>query len=44
MVVAALSEVRNVFSRWNSGVVGSNPARGMDGCLLLFCVYIDLRT
>jgi hypothetical protein len=27
-----------VFARWNTGIVGSNPARGMDVCVRLFCV------
>jgi hypothetical protein len=28
----------SVFARFNAGVVGSNPARGMDVCVRLFCV------
>jgi hypothetical protein len=28
----------NVFTRSNAGVVGSNPTRGMDICVRLFCV------
>jgi hypothetical protein len=30
--VAARCSVRTVFNRWNTGIVGSNPARGMDVC------------
>jgi hypothetical protein len=28
--VAERSEARTVFGRWNPGIVGSNPTRGMD--------------
>jgi len=28
--MAALSKARTVFNRLNTGIVGSNPARGMD--------------
>jgi hypothetical protein len=30
--VAAQCEARNVFARSNTGIVGSNPIRGMDVC------------
>jgi hypothetical protein len=30
------------FARLNTGIVGSNPARGMDVCLRLFCVCVVL--
>jgi hypothetical protein len=33
---------RAVFARLNTGIVGSNPARGMDVCLRLFCVCVVL--
>jgi hypothetical protein len=28
----------NVFARLNNGIVGSNPAQGIDVCLRLFCL------
>jgi hypothetical protein len=28
-----------MFARLNTGIVGSNPARGMDVCMRLFCLY-----
>jgi hypothetical protein len=31
-----------VFSRLNNGIVGSNPARGMDVCMRLFYVCVVL--
>jgi hypothetical protein len=31
-----------VFARSNSGIVGSNPTRGMDVCVRLFCVFAVL--
>jgi hypothetical protein len=31
-----------VFARLNTGIVGSNPARGMDVCLRLFYVCVVL--
>jgi hypothetical protein len=34
---------RAVFARSNTGIVGSNPARGMDACLRLFCVCVVPR-
>jgi len=30
--VAALTEARNVYNCSNTGIVGLNPARGMDIC------------
>jgi hypothetical protein len=30
--MAARSQARNVFDRSNTGIVGLNPARGMDAC------------
>jgi len=38
--MAALSKARTAFDRSNTGIVGSNPARGIDVCLrfsVLFC-------
>jgi hypothetical protein len=32
-----------LFARSNAGIVGSNPTRGMDVCVLLFCVYAVVR-
>jgi hypothetical protein len=43
--MAAWSESRTVFDRLNIGIVGSNPARGMDVCprfSVLCCpVYVE---
>jgi hypothetical protein len=39
---AARSKAWNVFARLNTGIMGSNPARGMDVCLRLFCVCVVL--
>jgi hypothetical protein len=40
--VASQSKTRNIFSRLNTGIVGSNPTRGMDvyvsSVLVLSCV------
>jgi hypothetical protein len=36
--MAAQSKPRSVFGRSNTGIVGSNPARGMDVCPRFFCV------
>jgi hypothetical protein len=33
---------RYVFVRSNTGIVGSNPTRGMDVCMRLFCVCVVL--
>jgi hypothetical protein len=35
ITVAARSEARNVFTRSDAGIMGSNPTQGMD----LWCVY-----
>jgi hypothetical protein len=32
------SKAWTVFARSNTGVVGSNPTRGMDVCVSLFCL------
>jgi hypothetical protein len=39
---AARSKARNVFARSNTGVAGSNPTRGMDVCLRVFCDCVVL--
>jgi hypothetical protein len=31
-----------VFARSNTGIVGSNPTRGMDVCVRLFCAFVVL--
>jgi hypothetical protein len=33
ITVAARSKTRNVFTRSNTGIVGSNPTHGMDVCV-----------
>jgi hypothetical protein len=38
--VAAWSEAWTVFARSNTGVVGSNPTRGLDICVRVFCVCV----
>jgi hypothetical protein len=47
VTVTARSEASTVFARLNAGIVGSNPARGIDVCtscvysvFVLFCVYV----
>jgi hypothetical protein len=40
ITVAALSKVWTVFPCSNAGIMGSNPAQGMDVRLCLFCVCI----
>jgi hypothetical protein len=42
IAVAARSKAWTVFSRLNAGIVGSNPTRGMDVCMRLFCVCVVL--
>jgi hypothetical protein len=42
VTVASRSEAWNVFARMNTGIVGSNPTRGMDVCLRLFCLCVVL--
>jgi hypothetical protein len=39
--IAERSEVSTVFGRSDVKITGSNPARGMDGCLS-FCVCVVL--
>jgi hypothetical protein len=38
ITVAERSKARTVFARSNTGIVGSNPTRGMDVCVRLFCL------
>jgi hypothetical protein len=38
ITTAAGSNARTVFARSNAGIVGSNPIRGMDVCVRLFCM------
>jgi hypothetical protein len=40
--VAARSKAWTVFARSNTGIVGSNPTRGMDVCVRSFCVCVVL--
>jgi hypothetical protein len=44
ITVAAQSKVWTVFTRSNTGIVGSNPTRGMNVCVRLFCVCAVLYT
>jgi hypothetical protein len=43
ITVAARSKARNVFARSSTGIVGSNPTRGMD-VFVLSCVGSGLAT
>jgi hypothetical protein len=38
ITVATLSKAWTVFTRSNTGIVGSNPTWGMDVCVRFFCV------
>jgi hypothetical protein len=38
ITVTARSKAWTVFARSNTEIVGSNPIRGMDVCVRLFCV------
>jgi hypothetical protein len=40
--VAAQYEAWTVFDRSNAGTVGSDPTKGMDVCVGLFCVCVIL--
>jgi hypothetical protein len=40
ITVSARSKAWTVFARSNTRLVGSNPTRGMDVCVRLFCVRI----
>jgi hypothetical protein len=39
ITVAVLTTAWTVFASSNTGIVGSNPTRGVDVCLRLFCVH-----
>jgi hypothetical protein len=39
---ATQSKAWTVFARSNTGILGSNPTRGMDVCARLFCVCVVL--
>jgi hypothetical protein len=43
ITVAAQSRARTVFAGSNTGIVGSNPTRGTDVNVRLFCVRVVLR-
>jgi hypothetical protein len=45
IAVVSRSTAWTVFTRWNAGIVGSNPTRSMDVrvrlfVFVLFCVYV----
>jgi hypothetical protein len=42
ITVAARSKAWTIFARSNAGILGSNPAQGMDVCVRLFCVCVVL--
>jgi hypothetical protein len=42
IAVASWSKASTVFARSNTGIVGSNPTRGMDVSARLFCVCVVL--
>jgi hypothetical protein len=42
ITVTARSKTRTVFDYLNTGIVGSNPTRGMNVCVHLFCVCVVL--
>jgi hypothetical protein len=42
ITLATHSNAWTIFDRSNAGVVSSNPTRGMDVCVRLFCVYVVL--
>jgi hypothetical protein len=43
ITAAERSDARTDFARSNTGVVESNPSRGMDACVCLFCVCVVLH-
>jgi hypothetical protein len=43
VTVAARSKAWNVFTRLITGVVSSNPTRGMDVCMRLFCLCCPVQ-
>jgi hypothetical protein len=40
ITMAARFKTWIIFARWNTGIVGLNPTRGMDVCVRLFYVYV----
>jgi hypothetical protein len=42
ITVVARSKAWTVFGRSTTGIVGSNPTRGMDVCVRLFCLYCPM--
>jgi hypothetical protein len=42
IAVAARFRACTVFDRSNTGIVGSNPTKGVDACVRLFCVCVVL--
>jgi hypothetical protein len=40
ITVAARSEAWTVFTRSNTGIVGSNPTQGMDVCMCVYSVSV----
>jgi hypothetical protein len=40
ITMAARSKALAVFTRSNTGIVGSNPTQRMDVCVLLFCYVV----
>jgi hypothetical protein len=43
ITVVARTKACTDFARSNTGIAGSNPTRGMDVCVRLFCVCVVLR-
>jgi hypothetical protein len=42
IIMAARSKAWTVSAPSNAGIVGSNPARGMDVCVRIFCACVVL--
>jgi hypothetical protein len=40
ITVAALSKAWTVFARSNTGIVGSNPTRGIDVCVWVYSAFV----
>jgi hypothetical protein len=43
ITVAARSEARVVFARWNAGIVGPNPTKAIDVCMCVYSVFVLSR-
>jgi hypothetical protein len=41
-IVTERSEAWTFFARSDAGIVGSNPTEGMDVCLRLFCICVQV--